>query len=272
MITSRNNPQLKKVRALIEQGKERKKTGLFVIEGTRLVSEAQANLIESIYISESLKASEFDLFAELSERLDGDFAERETDNGKSIKELLEPKVEIVSDDVFKTLSDTVNPQGILAVVRQPSYNLDDLKNFSKYIILDDIRDPGNLGTIVRTSEAAGAAVIMSPNCADIFNPKVIRSTMGTIFRVPFLKCELVPAIEKLEADGTKVFAAALDGAVFYNEVKQAESNAIIIGNEANGISRDVLEAADCRIKIPMKGKVESLNAAISAAILMYYFE
>ena len=138
-----------------------------------------------------------------------------------------------------------------------------------YVILDDIRDPGNLGTIVRTAEAAGARVILSKGCVDIFNPKVVRSTMGTIFRVPFAICDTVTAIERLHEEGVTVCAAMLDGSIPYTELDVSGACAFIIGNEANGVSSEAAEASDGRVRIPMRGRVESLNAAVSAAILMY---
>ena len=228
----------------MESAKERKNQGLFVIEGSRLVGEAPSELLESVYISESYEKS-----------------------GLKVPEC--GNVEVVADDVFRSLSDTVNPQGILAVVKKPESGLERVLGGGLYVILDDIRDPGNLGTIVRTAEAAGARVIMSETCVDIFNPKVIRSTMGTIFRVPFAICATLDAIAKLKEEGVTVCAAVLDGSVPYREAKSDGACAFIIGNEANGVSPEAAAASDLRVRIPMKGNVESLNAAISAAILLY---
>ena len=244
MITSKSNQQLKKVRQLLDSAKERRKQGLFVIEGTRLVGEAPQELIESVFISAEYQK-----------------------NGGSIPEGTE--AEVVADDLFRSLSDTVNPQGILAVVRQPSTSLDEVMGAQLYVLLDDIRDPGNLGTIVRTAEAAGAGVIMNEGCVDIFNPKVIRSTMGTIFRVPFAICNMVEAVEQLKSRGVTVCAAVLDGSIPYRELDTDGPAAFVIGNEANGVSGEVAGACQVRVRIPMKGQVESLNAAISAAILLY---
>ena len=236
MITSRSNGQVKKIKELIRSPKARAQEGLFVVEGSRIVSEVPAELLAGVYASESYEAPE--------------------------------GAEIISDDVFKSISDTVNPQGILALVRQPERSFEDMKKLSLYVLLDDVRDPGNLGTIIRTAEAAGAGVIMSPECADIFNPKVTRSTMGSIFRVPWAVMPLEEAIKSLRKEGVLVAAAALDGAVDYKEIT-APRRAYIIGNEARGVSPEIQALSDARVKIPMKGQVESLNAAISAAILMY---
>ena len=244
MITSKSNPQLKKVRQLIESAKARNEQGLFVIEGMRLVSEAPEELVECIYVSERMEQDAAQIMAK-------------------------GRYEIVSDDIFRSLSDTVNPQGVLAVVRKPRFGLDRVLGRSLYVILDDIRDPGNLGTIVRTAEAAGAAVIMSRACVDIFNPKVIRSTMGSIFRVPFAICDKVEVVKTLQSQGVTVCAAVLDGSVPYREAPYTQANAFVIGNEANGVSPEVYTISDVRVRIPMNGKVESLNAAISAAVLLY---
>lgn len=269
MITSKNNPQLKNVRALIDSAKARKEQGLFVVEGLRLATEAPEAMVEAVYVTEEV------------EKMQLPFVELMRSAGKC---------EVVSADAFKSISDTVNPQGILAVVKQLKYTSKEVVNFKNtskndyytskevqngtnklFVLLDDVRDPGNLGTIIRTAEAAGVdGVFMSPGCVDIYNPKVTRSTMGSIFRVPFAVCDLKEVIEELKKQDVGVYAATLDGAVPYNTVEYGENSAFIIGNEANGISAEVAHAATRTVFIPMSGQVESLNAAISAAVLMFY--
>lgn len=226
----------------------RRQESLFIVEGERICAEVPEDLCETICVSESYAASH------------------------KAEDAL-----IFSDEIFKSLSDTVNPQGILAVVKQPSYSLEEIigkrSGEALYILLDDIRDPGNLGTIIRTAEAAGAkGVIMSPGCADIFNPKVIRSTMGSIFRVPFVCTELSFAIADMKEKKISIYAACLDAEGYYNEEKYGEKNAFIIGNEASGISEKTVLLADKKIKIPMAGQAESLNAAVSAAVIMYGYK
>ncbi|MCQ2513163.1 MAG: RNA methyltransferase [Lachnospiraceae bacterium] len=251
MIVSKSNKQLKDIKKLMDSSKARKEQKLFVVEGLRMTREVPEHLLEKIYYSESFFASSLSVAT----------CEKKGEEGKDY--------EIVSDEIFKGLSDTVTPQGILGIVKQPEYQLKDAFG-GKILILDDIQDPGNLGTMIRTSEAVGVTgVIMSTGCAVIFNPKVIRSTMESIFRVPFLKADLRKAIDALQKEGYTVYGAALDGAVFYNEITYGEKNAVVIGNEGNGISEKVLDAVDYKIKIPMAGKVESLNAAISAAVILY---
>ena len=256
MITSRSNAQLKSVRRLLDSSRERKERKLFVVEGKRLVGEAPPEWVEEVFVSETFYS----------------FGKTDLSPYK--------KVEVVKDDVFKSVSATVHPQGILAVVKQPEYLLKGLSEGTGFgngictiLILDDIQDPGNLGTIFRTAEAAGVSgVIMSAGCADIFNPKAIRSTMGSIYRLPFIVDELVPAIENLKMDGFQVYGAALEEAVPFREIEYPPLRAIVIGNEGKGISTSVLNSVNEKIRIPMKGQVESLNAAVSCAVLLYYLD
>ncbi len=259
MITSKTNQQIKNVRKLIDSGKARKEQGLFVVEGIKMVSEIPSSFLEQIFISESFSKN----------IISKDFINK----CKSL--------EIVSDEVFKSISDTVTPQGVLALVsilalrraKDLTYKTSSEHEKQTILILDGIQDPGNLGTMIRTAEAAGLrAVILSKTCADLYNPKTIRSTMGSVFRVPVYVADLLEKIDELKGEGFSIFGASLDGAVNFDETKYSKKNAIVIGNEANGISKEVLEKADTKIKIPMEGKVESLNAAISAAVLMYHLK
>ena len=251
MISSKSNAKIKYIKKLMSSAKERRRNGVFVVEGLRIVKEVPKELMKELYVSESMAAS-------------GQLSETELS-----------KAEIVTDEVFRVLSDTVTPQGILAVVQMPghSFDLSSYKERARLLLLDDVQDPGNLGTILRTAEAAGVdLVILSEGCADLFNPKVIRSTMGSIFRVPFLTEDLVSAIAKLKEAGITVYGAALEGAVDFRSLSFPEKTAIVIGNEGNGISPAVLNAVNERVRIPMAGKVESLNAAVSAAVLLYHMD
>lgn len=181
--------------------------------------------------------------------------------------------EIVTDEVMRVMSDTQTPQGILALCRQFSYSLSDIlgKEQMHLAILETIQDPGNLGTILRAGEGAGVTgVIMNRTTADIYNPKVIRSTMGSIYRVPFFYTDdLEETIKQVKEAGVRLFAAHLKGERSYDEEDYTGNTGFLIGNEANGLSSETADAADCYIKIPMLGQVESLNAAVAASILMY---
>lgn len=182
-------------------------------------------------------------------------------------------LEIVTDRVFEAASDTKTPQGVLSLVRRFEYDLDDIIQGSAPLImvLENIQDPGNLGTIVRTGEGAGiTGVIMSSGTVDIYNPKTIRATMGSIYRVPFCYAENMQAVmQKLKQCKIQTYAAYLDGSSVHDAQNYKEATAFLIGNEGNGLTRELAESADWRIRIPMCGKVESLNAGIASAILMY---
>lgn len=250
MITSTSNEQIKNIIQLKEKSKVRKQKKQYVVEGLKMFSEVPKEDLRGVYVSEHfLKENE----------------------GK----LQGVNFQTVSDSVFKKISDTVTPQGVLAVVAQKENTLDEIlnnrrKNKSCIVVLDRLQDPGNLGTILRTAEGAGVSgIVMSSDCADIYNPKVIRSTMGSIFRVPFAVVDVLPAaVERIREKGITTYAAHLQGED-YNKGVFEKDIALLIGNEAAGLSKEVSEKADQWIKIPMEGKVESLNAAVAAAILMY---
>lgn len=181
--------------------------------------------------------------------------------------------EIVSDAAFCAVAETVTPQGVIAIVRMPEYSVGSMiaGGRTRLLLLESLRDPGNLGTILRTAEAAGmSGVVLSADSVDAFNPKVVRSTMGAILRVPFCYAEDFPkTLAKLKESGVKLYAAHLKGSVPYTEAAYGDRIGILIGNEANGLTDEVTALADERIRIPMEGQAESLNAAVAAAILMY---
>ena len=194
-------------------------------------------------------------------------------NRKVLERLNETGYEIVSDNVFKSVSDTQTPQGILCVIKKPEYALEEMLKGEQthLLILESIQDPGNLGTMVRTGEGAGiTGVIMNQTTVDLFNPKTIRSTMGSIYRVPFFVTkDLAGTISLLKEQQVNVYAAHLKGTLSYDEPDYKKKTAFLIGNEGNGLSDEIADLADTYIKIPMQGQVESLNAAISASLLMY---
>ncbi len=183
--------------------------------------------------------------------------------------------EVVSDGTFKKLSDTMTPQGIMAIVKKPEHGKEQVfeSGSGLFLVLEGIQDPGNLGTMIRTGEAAGVhAVIMDRNTADLYSPKVVRSTMGSIYRLPCIYTDdLKKTVTDMKEKGIKVYAADLKGDRYYHETEYAEKTAFLIGNEGNGLSQEILSLSDIRVKIPMEGKTESLNAAVAAAILMYAY-
>jgi len=251
MITSSANGKVKQVMNLIKKAKARNESGLFVSEGLRIFKEIPREQIDSIFVSESFLKEE-----ERKHLIDG------------------MKYEVLTDEVFQVMSDTKTPQGILALVKQHAYTLEDLTRVpgpAFLMILENIQDPGNLGTIIRAGEGAGiTGVLMNSTTADIYNPKVIRSTMGSVFRVPFAYTDdLAASILQLKNKGIKLYAAHLNGRNNYEKEDYTVDTGFLIGNEANGLTEDTAGLADAYIKIPMMGSVESLNAAVAASVLMF---
>ncbi len=252
MISSTKNEQVKAVIELKKKAKARNEQGIFVVEGVRMAMELPKDRTARLYVSESfLKNPENQAF------LQGF-----------------PSYETVTDSVFQAMSDTQTPQGVLALVKQYEYGLSDLlkdKKAAHLMLLENIQDPGNLGTIVRAGEGAGiTGVIMSRDTVDIYNPKVIRSTMGSVFRVPFFYTDdMLKTAEELKERGIRLFAAHLAGRNNYEEEDYTGNTGFLIGNEGNGLSERLSLLADAWVKIPMAGQVESLNAAVAASILMF---
>jgi len=254
MITSTANPRVKQVVQWQTKARERKKDNVFLAEGIKMYEEAPEAAIKEVYIIE-----------ETLQKMQAD---------KQLQEKLERTgYETVSLEVFQKMSDTQTPQGILTVLERPSYSLEEILKAENplLVVLEDLQDPGNLGTILRTGEGAGvSAVIMSRNTVDIFNPKTIRATMGSIYRVPFLYVDsLEEVIINLHNAGIKTYAAHLKGENYYDSFSFQEGTAFLIGNEGNGLKKETADLASYYLKIPMEGQVESLNAAIATSLLMY---
>lgn len=278
MITSTSSSQVKHIVNLQKKSKLRKEEKQFVVEGIKMVSEAPKDRLVKVYISETFKADNEEFLKKMNyEAL-----------GKDI-------LEVVSDNVFVRMSDTQTPQGIMAVVKMSDVCIEDMFEKDNYtdskddgadkiedntvdakkqpllLILENLQDPGNLGTIVRMAEGAGVTgIIMSSNTVDIYNPKTIRSTMGSLYRVPVIYVDdICKAVDECKEKGVKVYAAHLKGTDNYNQKDYAQPTAFMIGNEGNGLSDRLTQKADELVRIPMQGKVESLNAAIACTILTY---
>ena len=251
MITSTNNAQVKQVIQLGRKSRERKKQDVFLAEGLKMFGEAPRERLLKTYVSESFIG--------------------DVEHKKLLKGI---DYEIVKDSVFSQMSDTLTPQGILTIVRQYHYRPDELNGSAKaplYLVLEDLQDPGNVGTIFRTAEGAGVnGIFMTKNCVDIYNPKTIRSTMGSIYRVPFICADSIDEIlEWFAQNGVATYAAHLKGEKNYDQQDYQKGTAFFIGNEGNGLTDDLSQKADHWIRIPMEGKLESLNAGVASAILMY---
>lgn len=255
MITSISNQQVKNLIQLQKKAKARNEQDVFVAEGIKMYEEVPPRRLVQTFVSESFRRAHRHMFENLGR----------------------PDPVVLSDPAFAAASDTRTPQGILCVVRQYHYSPAEVcappagGGKQLLVVLENLQDPGNLGTIIRTAEGAGATgVILSEGSVDICNPKVIRSTMGSIYRVPFCYVDRLPDwIRTLRQQGIRFFAAHLEGAVSYETQDYTQAGAFLIGNESRGLTNESALAADVRVKIPMYGSVESLNAGIAAAVLMY---
>lgn len=239
-ITSLKNPKVTAWKALKDR-KGRRESGYFLVEGRKMVEEALASAfdVETVLVQEGMELP------------DG---------------LTMPVYELPAH-VLAAVCDTKTPQGIAAVVRMKEQSA-----LGKHIVvLDGVQDPGNVGTIIRTADAAGLdGVLLSNQCADVFSPKVLRATMGSIFRMNLRTTDDLPGeLTKLREKGYSILSSQLDGTPFYEREKVAERFALIIGNEGNGVSEQVQQTATHQVRLPMRGGAESLNAAIAAAIMMY---
>lgn len=247
MITSTANAQIKQIEKLHKSARERRKTGLYLAEGLRMFTEVPAHELKTAYATERFYEEHIELFENRA-------------------------CELVSEAVFQAMSDTMTPQGVLMVLRQKQWQLQDiLQADSPFIIaLENLQDPGNLGTIIRTAEGAGVTgVIMSRDTVDIYNSKVVRSTMGSIFRVPFVYVEdIVETANQMREIGIHTYGGHLQGTNAYTQ-NYREPCAFFIGNEGNGLTKQLADVLIHRITIPMMGHVESLNAATAATVLMY---
>ena len=256
MITSTSSSQVKHVISLLSKVRERKKNKEYVVEGVRMVSEVPADLLVKIYMSERFHSNNPEYVHELVKK----------------QGISSDSIEIVADNVFDRMSQTQTPQGIMAVVRMKDSSISDMLTDNPLLILvENLQDPGNLGTILRTAEGAGVTgILMDRECVDIYNPKTIRSTMGSVYRMPFVYVEdLGKGIQDLKDKGITTYAAHLEGTNSYDEEDLTNPCAFLIGNEGNGPRREIADMADCYVKIPMLGQVESLNAAIASSVLMF---
>lgn len=256
MITSTSNQKIKNLSKLMKTAKERRKQDVFVVEGIRMFMEIPKELHVETFVTEGFYEKNQELFADM-------------------------EYELVSDHIMESVADTKTPQGVISIVKRHHYSVEEVCGESAYMreiggnkplvmALENIQDPGNLGTILRTAEGAGVTgILMSRETVDIYNPKVVRSTMGSIFRIPFCYVEnLTDLVARLNGENYRTYSAHLQGKTFY-DYDYRDSTIFCIGNEGNGLSKDLSDTTKCKIRIPMLGKVESLNAATASTVLMY---
>lgn len=246
-ITSTSNETIKYFISLNDK-KTRMNAKRFIVEGYHLVNEAsKTNLLEAIISTDE----------------------------KELKKINNVKRYLVNDAIINKIATTKNPQNILGIVKMLDHNITNLLpiikgNKTKLIMLDDVNDPGNLGTIIRTAAGLGYdGIIMSPNTVDLYNEKVIRSTQGVMFKIPIIKANLQEIIKLLKKEKVFCIGTALTNAKDVKHITKKDKFAICLGNEAKGISKEVLDNMDENVKIAMKNDVESLNVSIAAGIIMY---
>ncbi len=251
LINSKDNTLIKTIKRLQTSSRQRKKENCFVIEGLRLLDDAADNNITFSYL----------LYTE-------EFAKKNPDAVNKFTEKSE-KVFIIGEKLFASISDTLTPQGVMAVANMQENNILKIDLNGKYIALENLQDPSNVGAICRTAEALGLnGVFISSDSCDIYSPKVLRSSMGTVLRLPIYILEDLP--NELKQTGLKVYACVVHG-----QAEQVGSFCFnngcvaVIGNEGNGLTEKMIDLADSKITIKMNGRAESLNAAAAASVVMW---
>lgn len=253
-LKSKDNPKIKELSKLISSKKERVSKGAFVIEGIKLLLEAfnENSEILSVFISTQALEKYYDTLLPVV-------------NTCVFYE--------ITDDIARKVSDAQTPQGVFAIVKSKSRGLEAIdKNDNKVLVLNNIQDPGNLGTLLRTADAVGIdAAILCENCCEVYNPKVVRSTMGSIFRLKIIEEESFASVaDCLAQNGIESFAAVVnENAESINNIAFPEKCAVVIGNEGNGLSQKDISLCKRALTIKMKGNTESLNASVAAAIIMW---
>ncbi|EOU1807867.1 TrmH family RNA methyltransferase [Clostridium perfringens] len=246
-IESKNNNLFKDIKKLKEK-KHRIKSNKYLIEGLRFVEEAIKSKvsIDSIIFTESFKEKNPDLFLKINENI---------------------KLIQMNEALLKQLCSTENPQGIVGVINMQNK---ELKSGELVVLVDKVQDPGNMGTIIRTAHAAGAAgIVMTKGTVDIYNDKTLRSTMGSIFYIPIVEDDSLDFVKSLKKEGYKLVVSSLQGKNNFFEENLQGKVMIAVGNEGNGVSDEVYDIADIKVKIPMPGEAESLNVAVATSIMIY---
>lgn len=256
MISGKNNRFIKEITKLMSSARERRQRGLFVAEGIRLCRDAfqsGAEIVNFIYT------------AEAAEKYRQDFDKISFAAGNNYE---------VSNEVFKKISDTGTPQGFMCIIRSGlSTVMKKIEEGKRYAALENIQDPTNLGTVLRTAEALGSdGVILSSGCCDIFSPKVVRGSMGAVFRLPFMLVEdLTELVHDMTNRGICTYASTPHDAENIENIDFSDGGIMLIGNEGRGLKEETVKSCTRRVRIEMKGRAESLNASAAAAILLYRF-
>ena len=252
LITSKDNPNIKIFRKLTESKKCRRETGMFPLEGIRLISDAVKENAElhSVFVTES-------------------FLEKQ---GEALNFPSGVSLLVIPDELGKSISDTSSAQGVFAVckaIAKPHFS-QIIKRSGKYLLLCNLQDPGNLGTIIRTADAVGLDGVFLSECCELYNPKVIRSTMGSLFRMNVSEVSFEEIFPLFEQRGVPSYAAVIDrDAVSLTDCNFSEGGVVLIGNEGNGLPESITKACEKKLTIKMNGNINSLNAAMAAGIIIW---
>lgn len=253
LITSKDNETIKHIRKLKEK-KHRDEYGEYIVEGIKLINEAieEKQKVKTIIICDNCN--------------------KEAINQNSMYEVAKQNCVYVDEKVFNSITEVKNPQGILAVIEKQNSRKEINYNEDIIVVLDDIQDPGNLGTILRTVDSVGLTqIIVSKKSGDVYNSKVVRSTMGAIFRINVIESDNLPnTIKEIKKHKYNVVSTSLDTEKSLYDIKLNKS-VIVIGNEANGVSKEIQDLSDTKIIIPMLGKTESLNASVATGVVLYEY-
>lgn len=266
VITSVQNPRVKAVVALQQKSAERRRTGLFVVEGRREVEHCVEMGLEvvEVFVCEELGGWSCDNVA--ANRTEGMKGVKEVEGMRGVK------VAEVTRGVYEKMAYRGGTEGVMAVVKSKERRLDelDLNENPLIVVVERVEKPGNLGAILRSADAAGAdAVVVCDPLTDLWNPNLIRSSIGAVFTVPCMTCGSEECIEFLKAHGIQILTAQLQDSELYYDTDMRRGTAIVMGTEATGLTDVWREAADAHIRIPMLGRLDSLNVSVSAAILLY---
>jgi TrmH family RNA methyltransferase len=256
IITSRKNENIQSAAKLVSSAEYRHEQKLFAVEGARLCRDAAIShmAVQKVFYT----------------------AQAEEKYPDFLRDILKTAMQayMIEPHVAEVLSSTKNTQGVFCVCEMHTNTADfgSIKNAGHYIALENIQDPANLGAVLRTAEALGiSGAVLAGNCCDVYSPKVLRASMGAVFRLPFLAAESMPeAVLRLNAIGFSTYAAVpVSDAVRITNVDFSKTSVVVVGNEGNGLTQDAIQACSAKVTIPMLGRAESLNAASSAAILMW---
>lgn len=248
-IESAQNAYVKHWKKLVTNRKEREKTGEFIVEGFHLVEEALKNKEQVIQV---IVREGVEIPREWS--------------------LNDVKIVEVTNSIAKDIAETETSQGIFAHCKQTMISETEQASWKKLLLIDAVQDPGNIGTMIRTADAAGIdAVVLGKGCADIYNSKTLRSAQGSHFHIPVIRGNLMDWVEKLKERNIPLYGTALENAVDYRELHKSGSFALIVGNEGSGVQKELLEQTTQNVMIPILGQAESLNVAVATGILLYHF-